>query len=462
MTAYVTWTDSPSNASDQFFWSTDKTYNQSVATSGHTASLTGLPPFIQVNFEINAYHNKVGLYCYYSGQGYGQLTAYYPHPASLTLEIFNGTATITINGAAHGNGAVVPVYSPENIPISANANAGTFLYWYTTLGGLTSRFGYQTSISFFGAATAGTLVLVLNSTTNDWAGFSESAPSVKSVNATIRLPSSISWTNGNSTSGGPATCGPDGGAVPIGSEVWAAWVGMGGVSGSQDIWQAGVTIWLNQSGSPSIYMFIQDVNFSDPQASCPIYSGWPGTMSDGVVLRNVPVGASSWGEPSLGDVLTVYVQIGEKTDLTGTYAIGNVSIHDLSKFGSAYWPAILPNQTKYPLGAIPDKTTADWIVEDATPLVVGQGNSEQAPDSSITTFTNMTMNQPYNSATYLATGSPVESWVLYAHTYWDGGGSPGWGWSTNIYTPSLWGTTVSGRASFSVSFSSSSGFLWPA
>ena len=451
-TATVSWTDTPSSASDHFdWWTQGSSTNHSFYPSGHSISLTGLTPYAVTNFWIVDY----GTSCYYAGLYQSTLTSYKPHTLSLTIHVFNQSGTVSLTGHARTDGTTVTVYSPDTVPIAATITKSlqtSFGYWFTTVGSLASRLSNSTSITIFTAASSGDLTLFteLNGIGgappgpigSGWAGIAESTsvaqPSISQVSGEFRLPTSVAWTPGSSTDGKYDGCVQ----MNMGSEVTMIWLGIGGVNNSGgDLWQAGIYLGLNQTGGPSIMMFVEDA-FS-ATSYCPVYSGFGGLINGQVGLYS-GVPASTW-EPRLGDDIVIYLQVGKGTSIGNLgQPVGNVTIHDVTQ--NATWPKATPTE-EYPLLQA-DKTTAEWIVEDSW-----TNTWTQLMAISPVNFTNMTVNKSPGSTAWIPVGGPYQQWVL---PVWSNYGGT---WKTYLYTPSVWTAVV--PPTFSVVFSHTSGKYIP-
>lgn len=420
-TATLSWTDTPSRASDEFQWGVGGVYNHTSSPSGHTISLTGLPRYTDVNFMIDAY----GLTypdCLTPAQHFGNFTPYYPHTATLTIYIWASDGTIWLDGAARANGATVTVYSPDNFSISASVSyPGTyFMSWSTSLGTLQSSTSPSTVIDFFGTQTSGGLSLIVNVSTRHWGGYTYSGHHLTEVSGDIVLPTEVSWTPQNQTTGLFDACT----GVYFGSELLAAWVGLGGVNNSEGLWQAGVTIGVNQSGGPTLTMWVMDTNGLG--GGCPVYSKWGGWMTNQTNGASKSIGVSAW-EPRLGDDLSVFVQFG---NVAGTGPVGNVTICDRSQDNKC-WPETSPNEA-YPLWTDPDETTADWIAENPWPAY-NSSPCYNVENESFLVFTNMTESQAFGSGNLIPSVAPMGAFTLGDYYYYSGN------WHENFYVPSQWG-----------------------
>lgn len=435
--ANVSWSDTPSTASDLFYWWTvGSQTNHSVNPSSHSVSLNGLPPYSQLGFLINAYKTLFPS-CYKSAVHSGDFTPYYPHTASLTVYVYNGTGGVTLNGKTWGNGATVSIYSPDTFPIVAairpGADAG-FYYWYASIGDVGALHSSSTIMTLDGTQTSGELLLTTVSAAN-WGGFAESGLSLAAVSGMVSLPESVSYVPGNQTGGVYDGC--IGSGIYLGAEQAGIWVGIGGANGSENLWQAGVAIGINSTGSPWISMFIEDYPY------CPVYSDWGGVIENGTSGLGKTVLSSAW-EPTLGDQLEIYISVGHVSPYG---PVGNFTIHDLTRGSAYYWPALQPNEA-YPLQYVPDETTAEWIDEVASAV-------PQMMNMSAISFTNMTVNQAYASTNYITLAGSFGAYVADVQSYYSGA------WTTYLYTPTLWGGLSYGRPSFTISFGSVPGLYVP-
>jgi len=413
-TATVSWTDNPSSSSDQFYWGTNGQYNHPASPSNHQVSLTGLPPYTLVYFEINAYHSNNYPYCYLSGQHYGTFTPYYGHSVLYSYHAFNDTGTATIAGHTMHDGDSVSLYSPSNRSITytqdPSATAIHFVEWRANVGFFLMATSITTYFNVSTTLTSGSFAAELNSSGSGgssgtsggfggWSGELLSDSSVQSVSANLTIPS-ISW-----ASPGPIYAGDP--------EALSLWVGIGGFDKTPTtgvsacptggcFWQVGVLVSKASSGSSTTVDFFVDPVTSD-EYDRTVYASSGGTLdwqgSGSWTLDKCPHrGFSGCATsvpylsftPMVGDSVTLFISYGYDSVLGG---YGSFEVMDWTQ--GQGWPTDRPANT-WPVygGTIP--TTGDWVIED--PVNSASGYSDSLPNFGNVTSSGLVLNGPFDAS----------------------------------------------------------------
>jgi hypothetical protein len=428
-TATVSWTDTPSTASDQFFYGTGGVYNLSKTPTNHQVSLSGLSPYVQVNFKINAYHAiDPPYYCYLSAQYYGTFTPYNPHAVSFTYRLFNDTGYSSLLGSTLHDGSVISLYSPSSSTVAYTADptapAVQFASWMSDAATFASRSSVSTTISVFTAATSGTFVSELSlpssggeggSSFGGWTGYLQSATQVRNVSFNFTIPN-LSWTTPN-----PLYSNDNEGIT--------AWIGIGGFDYTPTngcplggcFWQAGVQVYLASSTSQPTVRFFVEAPGDDPVTSdlggTLHYSG--GDIQFLCQSCSTSVPALTTYTPAVGDSVSIYLNYTWDSYYGGK---GHFYFYDWAHVGGLVkgpWPSG-GLTTFWPVryGTIP--TTADWVIED--PVQASAGLTDVIPNFGNLSITQMTLNRPYGSTQYVGYLGPmlVESYCI---SPWLGGSS---------------------------------------
>lgn len=409
-TANFSWSDSLSSATDFFdYWVIGVVHNYTATPSGHAVHLTSLSSYVSYGFIITAWKNNNYPTCYISGTYSSTFSPYYPHYATLTTHIFNGSASLKIGGGTFGNGALGRIYIPDTVSLSAviptgwSRLDGSFGYWYTSLGSVASKFAPTTTIAFWSTNTTGDLNMVLNRTNSTWGGLVVSAANVSSVAAEFVVPA-FKWA-GPSNGGGSGTDACTNKPVP--GEVLAIWEGIGFAGDALGpegwLWQAGIDLWLNSSTSaPWVRVFAEEspAGFTP---ECPVYADANDYFPSNDGIPGVAANPLTY-QPQVGDTIDVYLSVGHCA-ISGGYTCGNLTIKITHNGASAYWPSSSPGES-YPLPTPTDQTTAEWIEEN--PSVT---SPFQMPSVAPVNFTKMAYNQAYGSASYVVWQQPYGSYT---------------------------------------------------
>jgi hypothetical protein len=156
-----------------------------------------------------------------------------PATVNYKIDVFGGNANIQIDSSTYSNGQSVTLDASTTYEIQAVSIASgyKFFQWETNSGSITN---YERTPTYLNTGTnAGTLVLVLNGTSSNWAGFVQSG-SINSVTGEFYVPSA-SFVSGGTN---PNSIG--------------IWVGIGGFSQNSAIWQAGVAVNVSSSGVETV------------------------------------------------------------------------------------------------------------------------------------------------------------------------------------------------------------------
>jgi len=463
--------------------------------SSHSASLTGLNSYEDVNFHIRA---TASGFCNSYDDYYGNFTPYNPHSVILFLWIFAGAGTVKVGSnpstqASYHNGSTLTVSSPDNISLNESSNTSrldwAFGSWYASgyLGYFLNGPNHTTpedTLHIFTSYPSGELVLVLESPTNvnntvwtnrvsdTWAGVTTSRSpqgqtTFTQVSGEFVLPRTVTWEPGNASGAFSTQCFTD----MQGPESVAFWVGLGWGDGTPNLWQAGVLVSLNSStATPWVQMVVQDlgyivINGIGRTTGCPFYSedSYPGFLNQSGGYRD-EVYSANWA-PRLGDDIVVYLNASNyDSQIWGHVVSANFTIYDrtLGKCWGNQLNFCKGSNLTYLASALylpypPDKTTADWISEDPTAYL------DQALNSTVT-FTNMSVNYAFLNPTTLEQGSPVAFFNYTLEEFYEPGGTGGT-WTSYTSTPGPWGTLTGGSwgsaIGVTISFSARSGYYNP-
>ncbi len=253
-----------------------------------------------------------------------------PSYPTITFYIYNGSGQIDLGGTTYGNGQSTTVDSCDSYTLEAvnNASSQQFWYWYTTSGSVANQF---TTLTTYYAGTAnGALMLVPQNVIPsgyvfNWAAYKESGSGFTQAAGYFYIPSSISW-----VSTGEYVSSPPCGLPPDYYDLVTYWVGIGGVKGTQNLWQAGVFLLVSQSTYYTIEFY---ENYSPTQSNpSPTYNCY-------AVLRN-----------TAGNEFQVLVNTGGGSPWGG--------IEDMTQGAGTSWSFSI-------IGTfVPDTSTVEWVVED--------------------------------------------------------------------------------------------------
>ncbi len=263
-------------------------------------------------------------------------------PVTVTFYIFDGKGEISLNGNLYANDTTATLTSGGSYGISsANLASGySFYEWLPNCGSVSNDLSSSTTYT---PSASGTLTMVVFSVgqSSNWAGYEESGPSTSSqgltqASAIINVPSSISYVGGVS-------------GTQTSQEMVGFWVGLGGDQAigesNSNLWQAGVAIQMNSSGSLWIYTFwefasgVSTIASSPPE---PIFNIYPGDVI------YVDISVSGLNSP------TEYGNYVIKDETQGFYSSGSVVLPTGAFYGtplSAEWIAEDPHDNLY---VIPD------------------------------------------------------------------------------------------------------------
>ena len=275
---------------------------------------------------------------------------------SLQIFIFGGHGTVTINGTVVHNGTTVTnLIQTYDYTISASPSSGyDFRQWYSPVDNVINENSSSTVIDMWYSSLT-SLTMVMNQSNagsvagNYWAGYYEGYTDIYYVSGTFSIPT-VTW-NYSATS-----TSEDG-------QLLSEWVGIGGVDGTGDIWQAGVSEWLPSPGTEVTYYWIEDYYANSNEQSTICFDKAGGTPPPGcnqASLTNVPdvpaanttfsVAVDYWANPTGNNCLG--------------HPCGNVTYSDTASGIRPTSPQWLYN-TGYgeDFTASPDNSTADWIAE---------------------------------------------------------------------------------------------------
>lgn len=402
--ASFSWSDQPSSASNAFtWWMIGSQTNHSSNPTTTAITLWMLSPYTKYDFVIDAWKNNNYPTCYISGTDTGEFSPYYPHQATITTHVFNGSGTIKIGGVSFGNNALGIIYIPDTVSLRAMVSAsftrlnGSFGGWLATLGVIGSKYSPTTNITFWGTDTTAGLTMLLNRSTGNWAGMSVSSGSVSSVAAEFVIPS-FHWTGPNGSGGGLDNC-----SNPIPGESTSIWLGIGSASNSSGVqgwlWQAGIVLWLNSStSSPWVRVFAEEIP-EGQSPDCQVYADKGNQFPANDNEFAVTPGPLTY-QPQIGDIVDIFLQVG-MCQLENSFVCGNLTIKITHDGASAYWPSDVPRGENIPLPTPTDQTTGEWIVENPSVL-----DPPQSPSVAPLNFTDVAVNQVYQSTSYIGWQGP--------------------------------------------------------
>ncbi len=285
-----------------------------------------------------------------------------PSTVKVAFYIFDGQGEISLDGVDYSDGSSISLTSGSWYSISAaNIGSGFSFYEWLSNGGTVK--GSQSSSTTFMPSSSGSLSLILfkenPNDTNNWAGYEEySSNGLSQASAIIDVPSSISYVNGVWQGAHTST------------ETVAFWVGLGGdgnvvTIANSALWQAGVSIQMNSSGSMWISAFYEYVG-SESISPVHLFNVYPGDVVYVDISLHIFNLADEKG----------YYTIRDETQ--GFYASNSIN---------------LPTEFyyEYPF-------TAEWITEDPAS---GPVNYYVIPDFNLATFQSVQsgntsgMNQPF-------------------------------------------------------------------
>lgn len=170
--------------------------------------------------------------CGGGGSGRGGGGGNPPPTVSYQIDVFGGNAEIQIDSSTYSNGQSVTLDASTTYEIQAVSIASgyKFFQWEANSGSIDNYEGTPTYLNT--GTSSGSLVLVLNGTTNNWAGFVQSG-SINKVTGEFYIPSA-SYASGGTN-----------------PNVFGIWVGIGGF-GQNTLWQAGVAVNVSSNGVETV------------------------------------------------------------------------------------------------------------------------------------------------------------------------------------------------------------------
>ncbi len=155
-----------------------------------------------------------------------------PPSVSYQINVFGGNAKIQIDSSTYSNGQPVTLDASTTYEIQAASIASgyKFFQWEANSGSIDNYEGTPTYLNT--GSSSGSLVLVLNATTSNWAGFVQSG-SINKVTGEFYIPSA-SYVSGGTN-----------------PNVFGMWVGIGGF-GQSTLWQSGVAVNVSSSGVETV------------------------------------------------------------------------------------------------------------------------------------------------------------------------------------------------------------------
>jgi Peptidase A4 family len=256
----------------------------------------------------------------------------------LQFQAFEGDFQATINGTNANAGQLVRVAVGVSITISIHAGASSdFLGWASNVGSFGNAFSETTSFTPTYSGGTDILEAVVNVSSEldktVYGGYLN-APMTYGADGGLTL-SVFSCISGDFWF--PAVSDPPGqGAGQL--DEFSVWLGIGGIFGTSNLWQAGVEIWERTS-------------ISDPSISFQDFS-------EGATLSN----SDAFYDPSSNFTslpTTVSVRICAPASGTDSWSIGNW----YSGSGvTTWWNGTVPG----PLPFYANLSSAEWVIEDST------------------------------------------------------------------------------------------------
>lgn len=313
------------------------------------------------------------------------LTTRVPILQTLTARVFGGAGTLTIGGTNLSNGQSTQIMGGSLVTVAASVTGTnlSFWKWLSDDGTMGAPFARTSNFTVGDAASGiGNVTAVANNSTapSTWAGVVESGSGVTAASATFTIPNGLSpWCLGRNCI----------------SSTTAFWVGIGGVWGTQALWQAGVA------------------ETYDPISKTVSAQVWYEAFCPGSCTGQT-VGPITGPFVSLGSTVTVSVSYNPST---------GVDSYSVSCVPSSGCGGNLPFSGTYSAGFTPDTTTADWIAEYpthfgsitfASPSVTAAGGTSS---SFVGPIEAVEMNQTVSGLNYLA---PVTSVTTSSFTVTSG------------------------------------------
>jgi hypothetical protein len=239
-------------------------------------------------------------------------------PQTITVRIYPGAGTLTLNEVALANGQSIDLSSGEVVTVSASiTNSSVHLWnWESNDGSFSSQLSLTSNFTVgTNNAGVGNLSLVTERSSGNWGGFIARASGVTQASGVFSIPtvSAVPCIH----SGGGFTCNPG---------LFYIWVGIGGVYGG-DLWQAGFNVTVNSAGTES---------------SCAWYEAYPN-----------PIVQSSTDCVS-GSGAAIYVEVSyDSSDTSSSYAISRCGPEGASR---CWWNGTLDD-------FIPNQSSAEWVAE---------------------------------------------------------------------------------------------------
>lgn len=247
---------------------------------------------------------------------------------TVAIAVYQSVASVKVNGTYYLNGNATVLQSGIAVPVSANVVGGgySFGYWESYVGNFSNFKSPSTTFTPFSVTTVGTLAMILNDTGLSgefWSGYiaNRAVPYVSCVGGTYYNVPPTTYVGG----GYPTT------------DVNSIWVGIGGVEGTDYLWQAGILVtYTGAIGGGGNQLYWQ-----------PFTEAATGAPNQGPTWT----GPSSTSFPSELIISVCTAPRGQDTaEIEAYYASTHIGI---------WW-----NETTS--GFTPDTNTAEWIVEDPT------------------------------------------------------------------------------------------------
>ncbi len=443
-TATFDWTASPSDTTAQLYYGPTTSYGSTLSGTASGASgslhLSGLAGYETFYYEVVVSSDITGETCYTDAGATGSFVPYYGHTLTMEFVVYNDSGTITVgDGPAIPSGSELTLYSPSSLTVSFDQSAASQVLgqslqsWYTNAGTVSYPMEYTATLNVFSGDSSGTTSVAMSQPLTGWGGYAESGNDFTSATGTFVLPTTVTYNAG----------GQNGASSP--TDVVGFWVGIGGVNGQADLWQAGVAITATSS-STSIYGFIED---ADPEAESPLPPQYSYQATDTFYYNSSAPFCDRASDVStldlhLGDTVEVSVSYWNYGGASGYGTVGNFSITDQTNGGVWYGIQMC-------LDYAPDQTTADFIEE--APFQQNTTSEETFAAvmpylgvNQATLFENMVTN--LGPSPYLTPEAPFIAQGLC--WYFPDGSSY---YLAESLTPSLLGSTSSGSAEFEDGFS---------
>ncbi|MGP8110333.1 MAG: G1 family glutamic endopeptidase [Thermoplasmata archaeon] len=313
------------------------------------------------------------------------LHTYLMGPQTITARIFNAAGTITLNGTVLTNGQNLTLGHGQVVPISGNVSNSSYIFlkWLTDDGSLANANSSSTNLTVDSNPSSQgnlTMVVKLISGNYSYAGLIATGSAISKAAATFVVPI-VSY-----------SCHID----CIYAQVLPLWVGIGGdslLAGRGNLWQAGVTVYVNQTGGTK-------TEYAE---------AWYESFYSNGTHNFVPV-----TQVGLGTTVTVTVTYNALTGLSGY----SIVCDNHPAAGCGYLPKN---------GSVlftPTTTNAEWVTE------LGIGGFPEL-------FTGS--NLSFASPCLTASGVSSSSFVVPAGAYW-AQGEPEWHLiSVGTITPTWFG-----------------------